>query len=203
MTPEKNTHRITSAANSVNRPLPAHRAASKEPPMSTRKTLLSLAALVVALAGLSPSAQGQSTLKAPPGAILIKGAGATFPSLLYEKWFQQYHKLHPEVVVALRACGQRPRNRTIYWCWLRRGKARGLRGERCRHERRRNRQGSARGAAHSHDRRRHRPGLQSARAQGPAQTEPRRIHRHLPREDQELERSQSSGNAIPAFISRS
>jgi phosphate transport system substrate-binding protein len=67
--------------------------------MSTRKTLLSLAALVVALAGPSLSAQGQSTLKAPPGAILIKGAGATFPSLLYEMWFQQYHELHPEVVV--------------------------------------------------------------------------------------------------------
>jgi phosphate transport system substrate-binding protein len=67
--------------------------------MSTRKTLLSLAALVVALAGLFSSAQGQSTLKAPLGAILIKGAGATFPSLLYEKWFQQDHKLHPEVVV--------------------------------------------------------------------------------------------------------
>ncbi len=67
--------------------------------MSKRKTLLSLAALVVALAGPSLSAQGQSTLKAPPGPILIKGAGATFPSLLYEKWFQQYHKLHPEVAV--------------------------------------------------------------------------------------------------------
>ncbi|MGO9022396.1 MAG: phosphate ABC transporter substrate-binding protein PstS [Syntrophobacteraceae bacterium] len=67
--------------------------------MSTRKTLLSLAALVVALAGLSPSTRGQTTLKAPPGAILIKGAGATFPSLLYERWFQQYNKLHPQVVV--------------------------------------------------------------------------------------------------------
>jgi len=67
--------------------------------MSIRKTLLSLAALVIALAGLSPSAQGQSTVNAPPDAVLIKGAGATFPSLLYEQWFQQYHKLHPEVVV--------------------------------------------------------------------------------------------------------
>lgn len=67
--------------------------------MRTRKTLLSLAALVVVLTGPSLSAQGQSTLKAPPGAILIKGAGATFPSLLYEKWFQQYHRLHPEVAV--------------------------------------------------------------------------------------------------------
>ena len=67
--------------------------------MSMRKTLLSLAALIVALAGLSPSTHGQTTLQAPPGGILIKGAGATFPSLLYERWFKQYNELHPEVVV--------------------------------------------------------------------------------------------------------
>ena len=67
--------------------------------MNTLKTLLGLAAVVVVLAGHSSSAQGQSAVKAPPDAILIKGAGATFPSLLYEQWFQQYHKLHPEVVV--------------------------------------------------------------------------------------------------------
>lgn len=79
--------------------LPAHRAAGKEAPMSTRKTLLILTALVLALAGPSLSAQGQSTPEAPPGALLIKGAGATFPSLLYKEWFQQYHKLRPNVVV--------------------------------------------------------------------------------------------------------
>jgi len=73
--------------------------------MSARKILLSLVALAFALAGTSPSAQGQSTLKAPPGTILIKGAGATFPSLLYEQWFQQYHKLHPEVVIHYDAVG--------------------------------------------------------------------------------------------------
>jgi phosphate transport system substrate-binding protein len=67
--------------------------------MSTRKKLLSLAALAIALAGLSPWAQGQPSVTAPPGTILIKGAGATFPSLLYEKWFQEYHKLHPEIEV--------------------------------------------------------------------------------------------------------
>jgi phosphate transport system substrate-binding protein len=73
--------------------------------MSTRKTLLCLAALVVALAGLSFSTQGQTTLKASPGGILIKGAGATFPSLLYERWFQQYNKLHAEVVVQYEPVG--------------------------------------------------------------------------------------------------
>ena len=71
----------------------------KELPMSMRKTLLCLALLVFALAGPSLSAQAQPTPKAPPGAILIKGAGATFPSPLYEKWFQLYQRLHPEVVL--------------------------------------------------------------------------------------------------------
>ena len=73
--------------------------------MSARKTLLSLAALVVALAGLCPSALGQSTLKAPAGALLIKGAGATFPSLLYEQWFRQYRKMHPQVEVHYQPVG--------------------------------------------------------------------------------------------------
>jgi phosphate transport system substrate-binding protein len=68
--------------------------------MSTRKTLLSLAALfIAALVGPSLPAQGQPTIQRPPGAILINGAGATFPSLLYERWFQQYQKQHPDVVL--------------------------------------------------------------------------------------------------------
>jgi phosphate transport system substrate-binding protein len=76
--------------------------------MSTRKILLSLAALItVVLAGLSPASHGQSSSESPPppGAIPIKGAGATFPSLLYEKWFQQYQKLHPEVVLSYEPVG--------------------------------------------------------------------------------------------------
>lgn len=31
------------------------------------------------------------------GALLISGAGATFPAPLYSKWFAEYGKLHPEV----------------------------------------------------------------------------------------------------------
>lgn len=63
-----------------------------------------MAVLLVALAGLSLSVQGQTTLEGPAletpaGATLIKGAGATFPSLLYERWFKRYHEAHPEVAV--------------------------------------------------------------------------------------------------------
>lgn len=30
----------------------------------------------------------------PPGSTVIRGAGATFPSLLYKRWFSAYHSLH-------------------------------------------------------------------------------------------------------------
>ena len=31
------------------------------------------------------------------GTILINGAGATFPYPIYSKWFDEYHKLHPDI----------------------------------------------------------------------------------------------------------
>jgi phosphate transport system substrate-binding protein len=35
----------------------------------------------------------------PPGGVLLQGAGATFPSVLYEKWFAEYRTDHPESVI--------------------------------------------------------------------------------------------------------
>jgi len=32
----------------------------------------------------------------PPDSVLINGAGATFPYPIYSKWFDEYHKLHPD-----------------------------------------------------------------------------------------------------------
>ena len=29
----------------------------------------------------------------------LNGAGATFPYPIYSKWFNEYHKLHPEVPI--------------------------------------------------------------------------------------------------------
>ncbi len=48
------------------------------------KKLLIGAALLL---GTAASAQG----------LLINGAGATFPAPLYQKWFSEYYKLHPEM----------------------------------------------------------------------------------------------------------
>jgi len=42
----------------------------------------------------SPSA---APLPTPASALLINGAGATFPYPIYSKWFDAYHKLHPDM----------------------------------------------------------------------------------------------------------
>src|SRR5208282_5509752 len=61
-------------------------------------TNIALGAALVALGVCalveSPSA---APAPAPPPALLINGAGATFPYPIYSKWFDEYHKLHPEM----------------------------------------------------------------------------------------------------------
>src|SRR5438552_13592902 len=36
---------------------------------------------------------------------LINGAGATFPTVIYSKWFDEYHKLHPNVSINYQSLG--------------------------------------------------------------------------------------------------
>ncbi len=66
--------------------------------------LASIASLVLALTGCS-SSPNQPAAQAPPGGILLKGAGATFPAPIYKKWFQAYQQAHPQVAVAYDAVG--------------------------------------------------------------------------------------------------
>jgi len=44
-------------------------------------------------------------LTAPAGGVLLLGAGATFPSVLYEKWFERYRAEHPDVLIGYDAVG--------------------------------------------------------------------------------------------------
>ncbi|HTR63871.1 MAG TPA: phosphate ABC transporter substrate-binding protein PstS [Candidatus Binataceae bacterium] len=39
------------------------------------------------------------------GEVTLQGTGATFPAPLYQKWFQEYNKLHPEVQINYQALG--------------------------------------------------------------------------------------------------
>ena len=37
--------------------------------------------------------------------LLINGAGASFPYILYSKWFSEYHKLHPKIAINYQSIG--------------------------------------------------------------------------------------------------
>lgn len=41
----------------------------------------------------------------PPGGVLLRGAGATFPAPLYLEWFGDYQKAHPKTVITYDAVG--------------------------------------------------------------------------------------------------
>jgi len=76
---------------------------------SLRRLLVLWAGLAVACSGggapsggasAPPAAGGPS---APPGQ--INGAGATFPNPLYSKWFDEYHKAHPDARINYQSIG--------------------------------------------------------------------------------------------------
>jgi phosphate transport system substrate-binding protein len=66
--------------------------------LKTSITNTALSTLLVAM-GICASLQSSSAAPAPPPApsLLINAAGATFPYPIYSKWFDAYHKLHPDL----------------------------------------------------------------------------------------------------------
>jgi phosphate transport system substrate-binding protein len=64
-----------------------------------------LLAAAAVLGGCSFSDRGTAEAKAPAGGVLLKGAGATFPSLLYQRWFAIYRGSHPNAAIAYDAVG--------------------------------------------------------------------------------------------------
>jgi phosphate transport system substrate-binding protein len=46
-----------------------------------------------------------ATVTVLPAADTINGAGATFPAPIYQKWFEEYRKAHPEVQINYQAIG--------------------------------------------------------------------------------------------------
>lgn len=72
------------------------------------KAMRLLIALVLsgALVGCSASSGGTKPKPVvPAGGVLLQGAGATFPSVLYQKWFANYQKEHPTTVISYDAVG--------------------------------------------------------------------------------------------------
>jgi phosphate transport system substrate-binding protein len=68
--------------------------------------LLTLLLISVSLLGLSVIGQNRRSNTAfAAGAITLQGTGATFPAPLYQKWFSEYNKLHPDVQINYQALG--------------------------------------------------------------------------------------------------
>ena len=63
-----------------------------------------LVALVTIMASCSRSAP-EKAQALPPGSVLLTGAGATFPSVLYNRWFTVYRDGHPNTFVKYAAVG--------------------------------------------------------------------------------------------------
>jgi phosphate transport system substrate-binding protein len=60
--------------------------------------------LLAVLAGCTRS-EPEAQAKPPPGGVLLTGAGATFPSVLYNRWFNVYHDSHPNTLIKYAAVG--------------------------------------------------------------------------------------------------
>jgi phosphate transport system substrate-binding protein len=68
--------------------------------------LILVASLFAALlAGCSNTTSKPADPPVPPGSIQLAGAGATFPSLLYNRWFETYHGTYPKMFIKYNAVG--------------------------------------------------------------------------------------------------
>jgi phosphate transport system substrate-binding protein len=67
--------------------------------------LLAVVVLLGSLQGCSAKDSKQEKVKAPLGGVLLRGAGATFPSLLYKRWFEVYQNDHPKTVITYDSVG--------------------------------------------------------------------------------------------------
>ena len=71
-------------------------------------TLIVIQALVIALGlctFLPRPKHTSSLLAAPAGRLQINAAGATFPYPIYSKWFDEYHKAHPDTEINYQSIG--------------------------------------------------------------------------------------------------
>jgi phosphate transport system substrate-binding protein len=66
---------------------------------------LAIALIIVALGAGCGSQTEPVSADTPRNANSIRGAGATFPSLLYKKWFEVYKQSHPQTSISYDAVG--------------------------------------------------------------------------------------------------
>jgi phosphate transport system substrate-binding protein len=79
---------------------------------SRRKFFLPLALLTAGFVSCQPQkpqpkskSSDSDSSPLPVNQIYLNGAGATFPAILYERWFNEYHRQNPEIIVNYQAIG--------------------------------------------------------------------------------------------------
>jgi phosphate transport system substrate-binding protein len=65
----------------------------------------SLFVLCVVVLGTGKSKLSEAALVPPATTIQLNSAGATFPYPIYAKWFDEYHKLHPDIEINYQSIG--------------------------------------------------------------------------------------------------
>ena len=66
--------------------------------------LLSAALVLTSLVAFHSSASNAAPVPSPD-AIMLTGAGATFPYPIYSKWFSDYNKIHPDIQINYQSIG--------------------------------------------------------------------------------------------------
>ena len=73
--------------------------------MKKKRSILQGCLVVVSLLAAGLLRQAQRSVAAPAAPLLLNGAGATFPYPIYSKWFDEYHKLHPDIQINYQSIG--------------------------------------------------------------------------------------------------
>jgi len=99
--------RATQSRNRLMTPLKNLRACGRSAliPVVLLSLILSCSQAKVPEAATAIAAETGQKESYPPGSIVLNGAGATFPSLLYKRWFSAYHDIHPDTYVHYEAVG--------------------------------------------------------------------------------------------------
>jgi phosphate transport system substrate-binding protein len=71
--------------------------------LNTSVTTIALGAVMVAL-GAGAFVDSPSAAPTPP-ALLLNATGATFPYIIYSKWFTEYNRLHPDIQINYNSLG--------------------------------------------------------------------------------------------------
>ena len=73
--------------------------------MRITKIMVAKVMVALALAGISATLVSAPLSHADEASVTLQGTGATFPAPLYQKWFTEYNKAHPNVEINYQALG--------------------------------------------------------------------------------------------------